>query len=59
MKKTFYLQVNGIAATMLRTKKQCLEMAEIGHQDRPDATVELVRFDPIAHTDTVIARLYN
>jgi hypothetical protein len=58
-KATFYLRVNGLAATMLRTKKQCLQMAEVGHNDRPDAIVELVRFDPVAHTDTVISRLYN
>jgi hypothetical protein len=34
-------------------------MAEVGHKDRPDAIVELVRFDSVAHTDTVITRLYN
>jgi hypothetical protein len=56
---TFYLRVNGIAATALRTKKQCLQMAERGHQGRPDAVVELIRVDPVTDTDTVISRLYN
>ena len=58
-RSNFYLRVNGVAATLLRTKAKCLQMAEAGHKDRPDAIVELVRFDPITHTDTVITRLYN
>lgn len=56
---TFFLRVNGVAATAFRTKKQCLEMAERGHKGRPDAVVDLVRFDAATDTDTVIARLYN
>lgn len=58
-RSNFYLRVNGIAATFLRTKKQCLKMAELGHEDRPDAIVELVEFDVVTNIDTVISRLYN
>lgn len=58
-KATFYLRVNGLAATAFRTKKQCLQMAERGHQQRPDAIVELIRFNWADQSDTVIARLYN
>ncbi len=55
---TFYLRVNGVAATFLRTKAKCLQMAKLGHEDRPDAIVELVHFDVITNTDTVLERLY-
>jgi hypothetical protein len=57
-KTTYYLRVNGVAATALRNKKQCLQMADRGHQQQPEATVELVHFDPITNTDTVLERLY-
>ncbi len=55
---TFYLRVNGLAATALRNKKQCLQMAERGHQQQPEAIVELIRFDAATNTDTVLERLY-
>lgn len=58
-RRNFYLRVNGVAATFLRPKSECLEMAIVGHEDRPDAIVELVEYDVWANTDTVIARLYN
>ena len=51
--------VNGVAATFLRTKRECLKMAAFGHEDQPDAIVELVEFDVATNTDTVITRLYN
>jgi hypothetical protein len=34
-------------------------MAKLGHEDRPDAIVELVEFDVATNADTVVARLYN
>ena len=58
-KSSYYLRVNGVAATRYYTKKVCLEMAEHGHKGRPDAVVELVEYDCWTNTDTVVARLYN
>ena len=54
----FYLQVNGIAATAEGTRKRCIELAERGHQQRPDAVVELMKFDPKTNKETLIQRLY-
>jgi hypothetical protein len=59
MKKNYFLRVNGVAATFLRHKSECLEMAIVGHEQRPDAIVELVEFDVVTNSDTVITRLYN
>jgi hypothetical protein len=58
-RRNFYLRVNGVAATFLRPKAKCLQMAKLGHEDRPDAIVELVEFDVATNADTVVARLYN
>jgi len=54
----FYLQVNGLAATAEGTKKRCLKLAERGHQQRPDAVVCLMKFDPKTGADTFIERLF-
>ena len=59
MKRNYFLRIDGVAATFLRTKRECLKMAAFGHEDRPDAIVELVEFDVATNTDTVITRLYN
>ncbi len=60
MKTTnYFLRVNGIAATANRTKRECIQMAERGHQLRPDAVVELVKFDTRTNTDVETTRLYN
>ncbi len=58
-RSNFFLRVNGVAATFLRPKSECLEMAIVGHEQRPDAIVELVEFDVVNNSDTVITRLYN
>ena len=58
-RRRFFLRVNGVAATFLRPKTECLEMAIVGHEQRPDAIVELVEFDVATNSDTVVARLYN
>jgi len=55
----WYLQVNGIAATGHYTKAKVLKMAAIGHQQRPDAVVDLVKFDPRTNSDVETTRLYN
>jgi hypothetical protein len=54
----FYLQVNGLAATAQGTKKRCLELAARGHQQRPDAIVELMKLDPKTLTSALVERLY-
>ena len=54
----FYLQVNGIAATAEGTRKRCLDLAERGHQQRPDAIVELMKLDPKTNNVALVERLY-
>ena len=58
-RRNYFLRVNGVAATFLRPKSECLEMAIVGHEQRPDAIVELVKFDVATNSDAVVARLYN
>lgn len=55
----YFLRVNGIAATGHYTKAKVLKMAAIGHQQRPDAVVDLVKFDTRTNTDVETTRLYN
>ena len=59
MKKNYFLRVNGVAATLLRTKRECLKMAAFGHKQQPDAIVELVQYDVVTGKDNVLDRLYN
>ena len=59
MKKNYFLRVNGVAATLLRTKRECLKMAAYGHEQQPDAIVELVQYDVVTGKDNVLDRLYN
>ena len=54
----FYLQVNGIAATAEGTRKRCIELAERGHQQRPNTIVELMKLDPKTNDVALIKRLY-
>jgi len=54
----FYLQVNGLAATAEGTRKRCIELAERGHQQRPDAVVKLMKYDKKTDADIFIKRLY-
>lgn len=55
----FFLQVNGLAATALRLKRDCLKMAAIGHQQHPQAVVKLMKLDAKTHADILVANLYN
>jgi hypothetical protein len=54
----FYLQVNGLAATAEGTRKRCMELAERGHQQRPDAVVKLMKYDHKTNTDIFVQHLY-
>ena len=55
----YYLRVNSIAATGHYKIGKIMKMAAIGHQQRPDAVVDLVKFNPATNSDVETTRLYN
>lgn len=56
---SYFLRVNGIAATGHHKIGKIMKMAAIGHQQRPDAVVDLVKFSPATNSDVETTRLYN
>jgi hypothetical protein len=53
----FFLRVNGLAATSMISKKAALTQAQRGLEVRPDAVVELFKYDSKTDTDVFVSRV--
>ena len=54
----FYLEVNGIAASRSMSRARAIAQAAVGHQQRPDAVVWLMRDDRATGRSIAVERLY-
>jgi hypothetical protein len=54
----FYLQVNGLAASRMMSRARAVAQAAIGHAQRPDAVVWLMKDDRKTGRSMQVERLY-